>query len=289
MSLRLICIILCIPLFLSCQKKSGREEGSVERAYKLIDADREEEAIVLLEEEYNKDPKNKPIKVALASAYAKRAGITLEAFYDLLNYKVFSKPLGESGLSSELNSSGLKTNSAYSRQGKTVNEATQSIAKIMGLALDAAKTFYYLPNIDPERRLDLYQAIYHMNTLEDKTKGEHLYLAILKILELKFVLYNDILPSMFVQSNNKCRLDVESTKKGVHQLADILFSIIDNINGSHPIATQEIYKNKSAIKEELKTLDANLSEALLFDDFMILLFKQAVIATGVGDFNPCGL
>ncbi len=85
---RLACIFVCaLSIFLNtgCGRHHTAESTKV-RAYRLIDAQRTDEAIALIEMALDKDPGNYEYKVVLASAYAHKAGFRIQRLISVMDH-----------------------------------------------------------------------------------------------------------------------------------------------------------------------------------------------------------
>jgi hypothetical protein len=84
-----ILMLVCIASCFGCGKKTNKNEQDevVLKSYRLIDSDRADEAIELLENHLSKDSTNNTYKSVLASAYAHKGGVKIQKFIPIVNQR----------------------------------------------------------------------------------------------------------------------------------------------------------------------------------------------------------
>lgn len=163
---RLIQLTLIAVLFLTlgCQSKEEPEtrESRLSAGHRLIDQGQWDEAIAYLKKLEQQDP-HLHVKLALASAYAGRAGVRIEKIYAFLTVKALSP---------------FTLAPAVVRAESKTQELMQSLARYVA-------HWEKIPELQAAGRRDLEQAV---KVLQGQNEpGAHLYAATLRVVLLKSV------------------------------------------------------------------------------------------------------
>ena len=231
-----ICSLLCL-FSLGCSRHRAPETTSV-RAYRLIDAQRTDEAITLLEASLDKDPNNYDYKVILASAYAHKAGFRIQRLISVMDHikemsaikdpeKLPVQNLKDentkgSGIEAKNNPSkssnappttGAETpasshselaNSAKEQdsisQGQRVDHALSQLNVMLNRFNAATSIYESVPSIRNDELIYLRQAIEILNDLGSEIKQpEALYRGALRIVLFKHILAENLVGEVVAQ------------------------------------------------------------------------------------------
>ena len=152
-----ICVLILVFLIYGCsQSKPKSEESTLLRSYRLIDSDKEDEAIGLLSHELqvrdsqaaegtDQSSEATQLRVTLASAYAKKAGLTIREIaraYDMARSLASFKIDKQSVVNP--------------------TENDQKVADLSNLVLQEIRliqTITIIPKVEQDQQLYLYQSI----------------------------------------------------------------------------------------------------------------------------------
>jgi hypothetical protein len=227
----LLAATLAAAAVLSCARRPAREHDPVLQAYRLIDEQRTDEAIELLEGKLAEDPDNADYKVVLASAYAHKGGIKIQKLVPLINQagKLKTKKKPNPAKSAKPATSGknstqdarevpnlLETQESdeaeeFQEAGETAQERTEKtktpptlsqrantganqIAAMLVRFAGFFRVYAAVPVITAEQSTYIRHAIYLLNGVGDLLRpGDALYRAILEVVLLKHILAEKLL------------------------------------------------------------------------------------------------
>jgi hypothetical protein len=233
MVLRLFLLLALFSLLTGCdnkEKKHNRNDVLLE-SYRLIDEDREDEAIGLLDsriEEFSDDsPENlelKNLKVTLASAYAKKAGISI-------------REIGAS-FSKIKNIADLKTENFQT--SNATNGVDKNLSQFSNIILDTFKfvnTFSALPKVSQEKMPYLTHAVKILNSTNGLDYTDRIYSALLKIILVKSMFESPELHSILpyaTKENETCVVKTFEFSEYLLRTSRILLSAVKDLEQSYP-------------------------------------------------------
>lgn len=281
-----IAAILILALFTGCQKKNNEHSDSaLVTAYKLIDDKREDEAIYLLEQELARAKSDSAyaitVQVAMASAYAHKAGFKVQKFASLLSVS-----------KSKLD---FSVKPAVRNNGKTAKaEAVDVMIRSVGILISSFRVImdYYtaIPTVKPEDEVYLNYAIRIMDNLGDRlTPGQSLYRAILKVVFLKnylaaHVFDDGLAVNLDIQA---CDVDFKKIKESLEKTTQVSISIIDDIAKAQPSKAEGMSHLRKQLGNSLTDLTLVASSASLLDETSMMFTKNAIAEAGLRNLLKC--
>ncbi len=261
-----------------CSKGRPKKTDVVSRAYQMIDAQKPEQAIALLERSLEEDPENRSYKVVLASAYAHKAGFKVQKLVPILK----------------------KAQDFQKLQGSTAPVGSGP-EKIKALALDASslvnkagglsEVFAAIPAVEGPQVADLSHAISLLGELGPEIEpAQAIYKVILEIILFKHYLVANLLGGSPAQTNKElesCRIDAEQFIETFQILSQLLLEIYGDLTIAHPsqAATMERLSNetRTSVATALKTADGISS----LDKNSLMFLKFTIIKAGFGKVVKC--
>ncbi|MBI4924836.1 MAG: hypothetical protein HY843_02840 [Bdellovibrio sp.] len=90
-----IILLVCLSCLNCGNPRQVYKPSSVAEAEDLIDKGENEKAILILEKYMQEEPKNKEVKILLASAYLGYAGLSIYSYFESFHDLLFERPLSE--------------------------------------------------------------------------------------------------------------------------------------------------------------------------------------------------
>lgn len=207
---------------LSCQTKEQpvTRESRLSDGHKLIDQGRYDEAVSYFKKLLHEDP-HPHVKMALASAYAGRAGIRIEKIYSfvvLRNFQTEIVPL----------------------EGLSLDRQTQSLVKSLS---QYAQYWKKVPLLSQEGRQDISAAV---SVLEQETNsGARLYSAVLRVVLLKSVVEQGLQSWNQVRKHSLCSDQLQPYFQWMIELTDTLILVLQDLQRAFPEQKNEYAKYES--------------------------------------------
>lgn len=284
--LRAIQILLALLIMsyglIGCGPKRDQNENTVLLAYRLIDENRTDEAIALLEKELSKDPKNTDYTLVLASAYAHKSGIKIQKLVPLFAHADTLKNLKQKWTSA-------KRGSAHSER---INIFAANVARLFGQASAVMATYSAIPTIVPKNAVYLEHAIYLLNSLGDKLKQEDVvYRMVLEVILFKHI-FAESLVGEFVRPKNmnekSCSLDLAKINATTVTLGKLLIDIFNDIGFFQPKQAKTMKQLAADTREAISNLTAANTSVMVLDELSNLFLHEMVIQHGFGKIVKCG-
>lgn len=204
---------------IGCQNREEpvTREAELERGFALMDQNRYGEAIVYFEEMLARD-NHYHVKLALASAYAGRAGVKIEHIYSFAVVKEVPAP-------------------ALEVKGLTLDK--QSLLAVESLGKYATH-WNRIPDVQTTHRNDLLAAL---KVLEgDEVPGVRLYAASLRVVVLKSSIQQGIENFKLRIQNKVCTSDVKPYVAWTGKVFEGLLELVDDLEWAFP-EQKESYQN----------------------------------------------
>jgi hypothetical protein len=259
-NIKLILLFCLTLLAVRCHRKSSEKPQSDEvRAQLLIDQNKEDEAISILEAKYASSNISREELKVLASAYAHKAGLKMINFINAIKTNMNFE-----------NSTRIIENSVDNLKAKKVIEQIHNMTKVLSLVNS-------IPVINNQQWSQLRMAINIYQSLDHKLPDEELFLSLLLITKLKY--------SNFTKLQSIDVLDREI----LENLLENLFTQISDINLalSKSLPSRHDYFAKTA-KEALDLVDQvpTLIENFCVDKSEIELLLTSLNELGI---HPKGI
>ncbi len=277
-TVRFIFLILTIIMSItssSCQRKDKSEsEDVVLKSYRLIDENRADEAITLLEAELKITPDSYDFRSILASAYAHKAGFKIQKLAPLVT------------IAKKLSSLKIKKEENLKNESHKSLDSSQSILKLNY----AFEVFDTIPVILPEKIVYLDYAIHLLNSLDTKIRTEDVvYRALLKVLRLKYKISAKISvnANSNFSSNPTCKADLSGLDEYVQSVAKEFLSLIDDVKAANPDQKEKLDILSQDVEESISSFKKVANPADQLDDVASALLKQTLLQSNLGAFIKC--
>ncbi len=274
-----VLLLLVLALLASCAKQDSVQEAPLTRAYRLIDAQRDDEAIAYLEELIKDDPESNDNKVALASAYAHKAKIKVQKFAGIL---VDSKKM------SDISDTFAATDPSKEMTFK-VDDFANNLATLL-LKYNKMLTVYAeIPSVADADEIYLEEAIFIMEAIEKPRQADGFYRSVLRAIQFKHLLATDLIGSISDthQAGAGCSLDLTVMNTSVIMLAHLLMNIYDDMAIATPSKAKDLTSQKSKIADKTFSLTLIVTGMSVADEASNLFIKHMVIEEGFGKLLKC--
>jgi hypothetical protein len=286
-SAKLITAVIVFALSVSCNKREqSREESSLVAAYKMIDAQRTDEAIQLLEAELaTLDPASpyySKVKVALGSAYAHKAGIKVQKFSKLLKVGKIDTKFKDA----------RKTDTKKKpTRAESADLYLKSVARMITGISNVAGAYTAIPNIKPEDEKYLIYSLKILDSvkIEQLTQGDALYRAVIRIIYLKHYMSSRVFEdATAVDIDSKtCEVNFDKISNTLHKLAGTGILIFDDLAHSAPKKAKKYKESRDDLLQAASDLTIISTFASVIDDATLALSKQALVETGLRKLLKC--
>lgn len=273
-----VLLIIATVSSLSCGKKSSAySDGVVVLSYRLIDSNRTDEAIELLEQNLALQPANIEYRIILASAYAHKGGFRIQRFVPVLSQRQNFSQIRNS----------FRRNNSDSGESESM---ANSIANILMGASGLFRIYSVIPVIEPDRIFYIRHAIEILKAVPHIESEHALYKAILEVLLFKH-LFSEKLAAEFTQPANRtessCRIDLMVVNDVTLEMGRLLIEIFSDLSISKPSSQesfQELSNDVAAAVSDISLATAGISA---IDEVSQLFLKQLAIQNGLGKLIRC--
>ena len=158
-----------------CTQKASDQElhrTAVDQAEQKIDQGRYEEAISDMNQFLQQDPDNDRARTVLASAYVRRAGITIRDYFAL--QEVFQMESGHRKNVIDLNLL-EKLKLGKDSKLKVIFDFLKTVNDISSTSADISDKYEALPTLEVPQAEDIYNALQTLSELKKPTDGMFLY------------------------------------------------------------------------------------------------------------------
>jgi hypothetical protein len=274
-------ILLISSCFGCADKNQNQRDDTVLNAYRLIDENRDDEAIELLETSLGKDPSNYDYKAVLASAYAHKAGIKIQNLVPALQKSSQLKKLSDGSKSSSGETIGAK-----------VDSGALNIASMLSKFSGVLETYASVPTIDKAQSTYLIHSIYILNSLGSRIKSEDvIYRAVLEIVLFKHYLAENFIGE-FVEPKIKdevsCRIDLGNVNDSIIKIGKLLIDIFNDVGFANPKQAEDMKKLATETSDSISSLTIATTTVTVVDEAANIFLKQTAIQNGFGKIIRCG-
>jgi hypothetical protein len=262
------------------ENKVLQNERPLNQVYRLIDAQRSDEAITLAEQLVDSNSSDREAKVALASAYAHRAGIKIQGLAQVVSASKNSSILA----STPQSSIALVLN-----PGQKIDSTLTDSTLILSQILKVSQIYTSIPNIDLNGRTYLQLAIRTIDRIDDVNQTEAIYRAVLRIVLFKHLLATELLGDIERPNNleKSCLVDLNRLNDSILNLGRTLINIMADISIAHPDQEKSLNIQRAAIADAVSKLTIVTTSLIVIDEASNLLLKQSLIQRGLGKAIQC--
>ena len=241
----LLFILSSLLILSSCQKKDDRasDDTQFRKANAYIDKGDYDSAISILSA-MKTDSSEPKVSIALASAYAGRAGVKVEKYWNfVVGYQPLMnrKPDPDEPPAIDISSLPGPLPKEALQLVKNLNQNIQEFNRIQ-------KKAALIPYVAYAQRPDLVKAIEALTDVE--TQGAHLYRAILELVLLKSAI-EDAARLANHWAKNKfdlCSPDISKTSEWVTYSLHISDQILSDLRGAFPSRTEDFTKMQANVR-----------------------------------------
>lgn len=274
-------LVVFTLIFCGCGKQQNHNEDTVLKAYRLIDEQRTDEAIELLEGELNKTPNNNEYKSVLASAYAHKAGIKIQKLVPVISQADRLKKLKEKY-------EGIDKKSSFSNQlNKLALNASSLFIKLSSMM----EAYASVPVLSVDQATYLRHAIYILNSIgKSATQEDVLYRAILEVVLFKHILSENLIGEFMEPATKdelKCRIDLGNLNDTLINLGKLLIDIYNDLGFANPKQAGDMKKLSLETSEAISDLTMTTTTIAVLDEASTIFLKQAVVQYGFGKIIKC--
>lgn len=264
-----------------CGNKNSHKDNPTLTAYRLIDDQRTDEAIELLETELAKNPDHVEYKVILASAYAHKSGIKVQKLVPIITQ------------ADKLEKLGRKIDDQKKRNdlnGK-VQDAAYKASSLLSKFAIILETYDSVPTVSEEQAVYLRYAIYLLNDIGDKISPEDvIYRIVLETILLKHMLNENLIGNAaHLQGTNDgdCRVDLGKANDIIISTGKLLIDISNDIGFTQPKLAQKMKLLGENIGKTISDLTLITTSATALDQASDLFLAQSAIKIGFGKIVIC--
>lgn len=267
----------------SCSKSEKREESDSLKAARLIDSNRTDEAISLLEGKRKLLPGSVELHLALASAYAHKAGISFpKIFAAIKNSEEIKDGIFEAGQTKDIGT-----------HSEAVDNEILRAVQILTTMSATLRSVEQIPRIDKAHFNFLLKAIEIINQVDKDLQPKDLvYRLILQIIAFKHVFFEEVIGqiSARIDADELCTLNLFSWQDSVLDSGKLLLDIYNDMERIEP--TKEKIENMAELKNRTKdailSLTRGAENLTLIDSAMEAFGRQGIVKNDLGKFLKCG-
>lgn len=280
-----VVLLFAFPL-LGCQpsRKSSSETPLV-KAYKLIDHQHEDDAIVILEQEISRTPdetaEKTDLQVALASAYAHKAGFRAQRLGGIL-------ALGKHKISFDQK---FSTDRPGQSSVQKVDFLLNGISGLMGGVQGVMAYFNAVPEIQSKDEKYLDYSMRILDSLEYKymTEGEAVFRAVIRAIYLKNYLAAHVFyegPSAEYDVST-CQINFAQLTQATARTTHVGLSILEDLAFATPKKAKDFEKLRKQLVSSAADLTTVTTSVSLLDEASMLIAKRAVVESGLRNLLTC--
>jgi hypothetical protein len=259
--LRLFTVIAFLSLSVGCTPKQNTNESPKIRAYRLIDSDREDEAIALLSAQLETpglpDEQIREYTVILSSAYSKKSGVD---FKKLARFAEFTDRVLKLDLDKEQKiqlEQNLEPKTAANDENQQANDMktfARGLARQSQIFLIISK----IPQVTEDNLDYLEYSIFLLDNLAKKTAGDHLFLALNKIIFARSLFQshkiNELVQVQDEEKNASCTVDLKSFTEKYKYVIDVLVSALHDLAIANPEQKLSLTRNSETLRNSANSL-----------------------------------
>lgn len=283
----LLALSLSVFVLTSCAKQNTSHEDITLKSYRLIDEQRTDEAITLIENELKNNPDNYQIKVVLASAYAHKAGFKIQKIIPA--FSVVEKLTKSNKYFQQSKEDFLDSSDDSVEKEEDLKRSKKLSTSILKFA-HVVEIFDSLPHFSDEQVVFLDYAISILDSLDSELKSEDVvYRALLNTLKVKHKLNKNfyLKNNVTIADNPICKLDFEDLNANFQDIGLDLLSIMTDLERSNPDKEKELSDLKISFSNSLLNFNLIAKSINNLDDSTSLVLKQILFQANLGTFAKC--
>lgn len=309
-SLDTIIFTLIISLFTGCGSDNDKHQNNtIITSYRLIDEQRTDEAIELLESELVKAPDNYELTTVLASAYAHKSGVKIQNLISAINQtdklknkSYENKPSGKSAkveiknTFEKENSQNQETNQEQEKNQRKpedkMNAAALNIASLLTHFTHFFETYASIPVIDSASAVYLTHAISLLEGVKKEIKAEDaLYKAVLEVVLFKYRLTDRLIDDTAEVEQieaKTCQINLDTVHDTILELGNLLINIYQDLALANPKQASDLKKLSDQTQNFVTNVSTTTANIVALDDASSALIEKTAIQNGFGKLVKCG-
>jgi len=298
-------ILILILIFSGCKKNNQPKEDSIVKAYRLIDQQRTNEAIDLLESDLKTDPNNNEMKFVLASAYAHKAGIKiqklvpiitqLEKFRGFKNKKANVKKefdynqLDQNKKNIVNKENSISSSTQINSSGeKQINKLAITASNFFGRMSSILETYAAIPSVSTYQVEFIKHAISLINSIGTQVNQEQaLYRALLEVILFKYLMdeiVTDETIDTSIIENQRCIINQDKLNESITLLGNLVIDINKDMALANPKHAEHLVKMNKDINQQITQFPTSLNS---MDNASASIMKRMAIENGLGKLIKC--
>lgn len=275
-------LLLLVASFLvtgGCAPQKSMNEAPLTRAYRLIDSQRDDEAIEYLNQLIQKDS-NQDYQVALASAYAHKAGVKIQKFAGLV---------GDSQKISDLPQDLKLVDDKEKELTFKIDDFANNLSNLLVKYSKILTVYAAIPSVSSENSMYLEEAIKIMESIEKPRPSDAIYRAILRVVQFKHFVAQNLVGSIVdsQQVVKGCSLDLSAVNDSVVKLGHILVNILDDLAIANPSKAKDLAAQRAQIADETFSLTLVVTGTSVADEATNTFIKHVVVEESFGKLLKC--
>ncbi len=268
-----------ILLAIGCGSQKSTNEAPLTRAYRLIDAQRDDEAIEYLDKIIQNEP-NPEYQVALASAYAHKAGVRIQKFASLV---------GDAKKISELPHELQFTDNKDKETSFKVDDFAIALSSLLIKFSKVLTVYAAIPSVNAADSMYLEEAIKIMDSIEKPRPSDGIYRAILRVVQFKHFVAQEMVGPIGNghQTANGCVLDLKSINYSVVKLGRILVNILDDLTLATPSKAKDLTGQRAQIVDKTFSLTLVVTGTSVAGEASNAFIKHIVVEESFGKLLKC--
>lgn len=285
-----IVLVLTLSFLVSAcsSKEQELKEGDVLlTSYRLIDEQRTDEAISLLELELKKNQGDYDLQVALASAYAHKGGFKIQKLMPAFKSADEIKKLAKERKKQQKPSTEKPKKEEIQLTGS--DRTTRDISDLLVKASKFVNIYTSIPSITVEEAVYLNHAIYLLDELKSSIlPPEALYRAVLRIVQLKHLIAKDFQENEFSSEGFTCNDGLTQGTKRLLDVSQVIVHIISDLVIVNPKDAEVLNSITLQISESVSHLTSVSTSLIVLEETSNAYLQQSAIQQGFGNLFKCG-
>lgn len=291
---RILILSFFVPLLMVACGKSNKvsNETPLLRSYRLIDENRTDDAINYLTSQIDErdavapsgqddSPDTTRLRVALASAYGKKAGVDVHAMA-----KAFQA--GKSIASVKA----VKFDKIDEAKASNQDHQLEALAVWIVESLKGVEVVEVIPKIEADKIMYLQQAIRILNSTPKLLPGDLVYSALLKVIyvraEFEVSELKTVLPTVH-QENGQCIAKVSDFRDYLVRASKLLLSAYDDLGNAMPTKKAQFQKDSQVIVDLTTSIASVTAATDILDTVSLDTMNRIYKSLGLASQNiSCG-
>lgn len=283
-TLQFILVGVVIAALCGCTyNKSNENETPVLKAYRLIDQQRSDEAIEIMERALEAEPDNYEYKVTLASAYSHKAGLKIQKLVPVI-LKAQESEQNRTQLEKKLS---ISTNAQNDQAQKYVINLVTLLMQFSGYI----ETYRAIPEIDADKVIYLKYAVQLLyETGNQIKKSDALLRSIMNVVLFKHIVAKNFMYGSEIRpegSYEECNLDFKKINEKLEEPAKILIDVFSDVGLVYPDQAVKMNENSMKVTDSVGELLTGAVKVAEMDQASKIFLARTSSQYSLGQFVLC--